>query len=178
VSDAGSETLAGTRERECRLFVRALLREPAERCATSTPREILRGAVSEQNVQIIREFLEAFNRRDNAAVLEAIDPDVEWHPPPDIPNAPIANGRDALTAQWRDWLGAWEEYRFVADEIVEGRGDAVLVIGKESARGKGSGIEVASRRVTAVYELRAGRIVRFKAYLDRAEALQAAGLSA
>jgi ketosteroid isomerase-like protein len=52
------------------------------------------------------------------------------------------------------------------------------VIGKESARGKGSGIEVASRRVTAVYELRAGRIVRFKAYLDRAEALQAAGLSA
>jgi ketosteroid isomerase-like protein len=43
-------------------------------------------------VQIIREFLEAFNRRDNAAVLEAIDPDVEWHPPPDIPNAPIANG--------------------------------------------------------------------------------------
>ena len=65
-------------------------------------------------MQIIREFLEAFNRRDNAAVLEAIDPDVEWHPPPDIPNAPIANGRDALTAQWRDWLGAWEEYRFVA----------------------------------------------------------------
>ena len=64
--------------------------------------------MSEQNVQIIREFLEAFNRRDNAAVLEAIDPDVEWHPPPDIPNAPIANGRDALTAQWRDWLGAWE----------------------------------------------------------------------
>jgi ketosteroid isomerase-like protein len=94
------------------------------------------------------------------------------------PECPNRKRRDALTAQWRDWLGAWEEYRFVADEIVEGRGDAVLVIGKESARGKGSGIEVASRRVTAVYELRAGRIVRFKAYLDRAEALQAAGLSA
>lgn len=104
----------------------------------------------------------------------AIDPDVEWHPPPDI-DAPIANGRDALAAQWRDWLSAWEEYRFVPDEIVEGRGDAVLVSGEESARGKGSGIEVRSRRVTAVYELRAGRIVRFKAYLDRAEARQAAG---
>jgi ketosteroid isomerase-like protein len=137
-------------------------------------REILRGPVSQQNVEIIREFLDAFNRRDSAACLEAIDPDVEWHPPPDI-DAPIANGRDALAAQWRDWLSTWEEYRFVPDEIVEGRGDAVLVSGEESARGKGSGIEVRSRRVTAVYELRAGRIVRLKAYLDRAEARQVAG---
>ena len=132
--------------------------------------------MSERNVQIIRDFLDAFNRRDAAACLEAIDPEVEWHPPPDI-DAPVANGRDALTAQWRDWLSAWEDYRFVPDEIVEGRDGAVLVFGEESARGKGSGIDVRSRRVTAVYELRAGRIVRFKAYLDRAEALEAGGLS-
>ena len=107
---------------------------------------------------------------------EAIDPDVEWHPPPDIPGAAVANDRDALIASWRDWLGAWEEYRFVPDEIVEGRGNAVLVFGEESARGKDSAIEVRSRRATVVYELRDGRIVRFKAYLDPAEALQAAGL--
>lgn len=84
--------------------------------------------------------------------------------------------RDALIAQWRDWLGAWDDYRFVAEEILAGSGETVLVFGRESGRGKDSGIEVRSRRVAAVYELRAGKIVRFTAYLDRAEALQAAGL--
>ena len=131
--------------------------------------------MSRQNVEIIREFLEAFNRRDNAACLEAIDPDVEWHPPPDIPGAAVANDRDALIASWRDWLGAWEEYRFVPDEIVEGRGNAVLVFGESQREARTAPLRCA-RRATVVYELRDGRIVRFKAYLDPAEALQAAGL--
>lgn len=132
--------------------------------------------MSQQNVEIIREFLEAFNRRDSAACRDAIDPDVEWHPPPDIPAASVATDRDALIAQWRDWLGAWDDYRFVPEEILEGSGETVLVFGRESGRGKDSRIEVRSRRVAAVYELRAGKIVRFKAHLDRAAALQAAGL--
>jgi len=132
--------------------------------------------VSRQNVEIIREFLEAFNREDYAACLSAIHPDVQWHPPPDIPNAAIANGRDALIASWQDWLGAWDEYRHVPEEIVEGSANTVLVFAEESARGKDSGIEVRSRRVSGVYELRDAKIVGFKAYLDRAEALQAAGL--
>jgi ketosteroid isomerase-like protein len=132
--------------------------------------------VSQQNVEIIREFLEAFNRRDFAASLDAIDPDVEWHPPPDIPNAAIATGHAALIANWRDWLGAWDYYRFLPEEILEGTGEKVLVVGHESGQGTDSGIEARSRRVTAVYQLRDGKIVRFKAYLDRAEALQAAGL--
>jgi ketosteroid isomerase-like protein len=136
----------------------------------------MRGAVSRQNVEIIREFTDAFNRGDYAACLDAIDPDVEWHPPPDIPNAAIANGRDALIATWQDWLGAWDDYRSIPEEILEGGADTVLVFAEESARGKDSGIEVRSRRVSGVYELRDGKIVRFKAYLDRAEALQAAGL--
>ena len=65
---------------------------------------------------------------------------------------------------------------FVPEEIREGSGETVLVFGRESGRGKDSRIEVRSRRVAAVYELRAGKIVRFKAYLDRAEAFRAAGL--
>lgn len=133
--------------------------------------------MSHENVQVVREFLQAFNRRDFAACLEAIDPEVEWHPPPDIPNAAVAVGRDALIASWRDWLVAWDDYRVVVEEMVEGAGDAVLVSAQESGRGKDSGIEVRSRRTTLVYELRDDRIVRFKAYLDRAEARRAAGLA-
>lgn len=75
-------------------------------------------------------------------------------------------------------MGAWDYYRAVPEEILEGRDDTVLVSALESGRGEGSGIEIRSRRITGIYELREGRIVRFRAYLDRAQALQAAGLSA
>jgi ketosteroid isomerase-like protein len=95
--------------------------------------------VSQENVEIVREFLEAFNQGDYAVCLEAIDPDVEWHPPPDIPNAVVAQGRDALISNFQDWLGAWESYRATPEDVVEGA-------------------------------------VRFKAYLDHADALKAAGL--
>ncbi len=97
-------------------------------------------------------------------------------PPPDIPNAAVAHGRDALIATWRDWLGAWDDYRAAPEEILEGRAETVAVIALESGRGKESGIEVQSRRITQLFELGDGQIVRFKAYLDRAQALEAAGL--
>ncbi|MGH2956384.1 MAG: nuclear transport factor 2 family protein [Solirubrobacterales bacterium] len=133
--------------------------------------------MSEENVEVVRRNLEAFNSGDYQACLETIDPDVEWHPPPDIPNAEVARGRKELIANFQDWLGAWDEYRSVPEEIREGRDNTVLVTSLETARGKGSGIEVRSRRVTGVFTVRSGRIVHFRAYLNQAEALKAAGLS-
>ncbi len=133
--------------------------------------------MSQENVEIVRAFLEAFNNEDYAVCLDAIDPDVAWHPPPDIPNAAVAHGRDALIESFGDWLGAWGDYRVAPDEMLEGTGDTVLVAALESGRGRDSGIEVQSRRVTQVYALRDGKIVRFRAYLDHAEALEAVGLA-
>ena len=132
--------------------------------------------MSRENVEVVRGFLEAFDNEEYAACLETIDPDVEWHPPPDIPNAAPARGRDALIANFRDWLGAWDYYRTTPEEVLEGAGNTVLVFALESGRGKDSGIEVHSRRITQVYELRDGKVVWFKAYLDRGEALEAVGL--
>ena len=127
-------------------------------------------------MQVIREFIDAFNRRDYRACLDAIDPEVEWHPPPDIPNAAVSIGRDALVANFQDWFAAWEDYRSVTEEILEGADGTVVVSARESARGKGSGIEFGSRRIFGVFQLRDRKVVRQQAFLDRAEALRAAGL--
>ena len=133
-------------------------------------------AMSEENVKIVRGFIEAFNNGDYMACLERLDAGIEWHPPPDIPNAAVAYGREGLIANFQDWLGAWEDYEAITEEIREGEGTTVVVTTLESGRGRDSGIEV-SRRITQVYELQGSKIVRFKAYLDRSEALAAAGLS-
>ena len=133
--------------------------------------------MSQENVEAVEGFLEAFNREDYAACLDMIDPDVAWHPPPDIPDAAVVHGRDALIENFQDWLGAWDDYRTIPEEVLEGAGNTVLVDALESGRGKDSGIHVQSRRITQVYALRDGRIIRFRAYLNRDEALAAVGLS-
>ena len=132
--------------------------------------------MSQESVTAVREFVDAAGRRDYEVALAGIHPDVEWHPPPDIPNAEVACGRDNFVAHWRDWYEAWESYRFTADEIREAPGEMVVVSGVEVARGRDSGIDVLSRRVTAVFEVRDRQIVRVKTYLDRDEAFKAAGV--
>ena len=85
----------------------------------------------------------------------------------------------AVTRCSRDFGIAWEpgdDYRAIPEKIFEGSADTVVVFAQESGRGKDSGIELRSRLITGVYGLREGKIVRFKAYLDRAEALKAVGL--
>jgi ketosteroid isomerase-like protein len=132
--------------------------------------------MSQASVIAVREFLDAAIRRDYEVALAAIHPEVEWHSPPDIPDPEVARGRDEYVAMWRDWVDAWDDYRWTPDEFFEGPGETVIVSGVEAARGRDSGIDVLSRRVTGVFEVRDRKIVRCKAYIDRREALEAAGL--
>ena len=132
--------------------------------------------MSQESVTAVKGFIDATGRGDYEVALAAIHPDVEWHPPPDIPNAEVARGRDEFVALWRDWYGAWDSYRFTPEEIREAPGETVIVTGVEVARGRDSGIDVRSRRVTAVFEVRDRQVVRCKAYLDRDQAFEAAGV--
>jgi ketosteroid isomerase-like protein len=52
----------------------------------------------------------------------------------------------------------------------------VVGVFKQSATGKGSEAPIEGE-YTLIYDLRDGQLVRIRAYLDRAEALEAAGLS-
>jgi ketosteroid isomerase-like protein len=51
----------------------------------------------------------------------------------------------------------------------------VLVLGRAEGRGRGSGVEVYSP-LAIIFDFRDGKMSRSKAYLDRGEALRAAGL--
>jgi hypothetical protein len=53
--------------------------------------------------------------------------------------------------------------------------DVILVITRESGRGKGSGIEI-DQAVFHLARLRHGKVVHWKLYLNRAEAPEAARL--
>jgi ketosteroid isomerase-like protein len=77
---------------------------------------------------------------------------------------------------WREWLGAWDDFKVEACEFVD-LGDQVLVMSEFRGRGKTSGMSIQAMAGAALFSLRNGKVVRLGTYTDRAEALEAAGLS-
>jgi ketosteroid isomerase-like protein len=142
--------------------------------------------MSEENVEIVRRMLEASDRRDSEAVFATYDPDIEFDMSklrpaigsedviPDLPEH--VRGRDALRAALHEWVSAWEIVDYEHEELIDA-GDQVVHFIQQRIRGRTSGIEFTFRPYAQVWTLRAGKITAMKAYADRAEALEAAGLS-
>jgi ketosteroid isomerase-like protein len=60
--------------------------------------------MSQENMEIVRRSVEAFNDRDLDTVMEMCDPQVEWHTPPDIPDAAVYHGLDEARKSVEDLL--------------------------------------------------------------------------
>ena len=127
--------------------------------------------MSEANVEIIKRGFDAYLRGDVASATAIYADDIVFNP---AEEAPI-HGREAVLSYLRRWEDPWDEYELQAEEFI-GAGDCVVVTIHVRARGAASGIEVDARS-HQVYTLRDGKLVRMDEFLDRDEALDAAGLS-
>jgi len=130
--------------------------------------------MSQENVEVVRACCEASARGDWDAAMTAIHPEIVY----DLsffPEGRVYHGHAGIREAFRIWLGAWQDYRQEWDEILEAGDETVVVIGRELARGKGSGIDV-TRDVFAVWTMSEGRVIRIKFHPEREAALEAAGL--
>jgi ketosteroid isomerase-like protein len=135
--------------------------------------------VSEENVEVVQAIYDSWSRGDYDAVFALLDTD-EWFGPPDIsasgePGSGLSRGHDGVRRSLARWVGEWDEYSFEVRQLID-LGDDVLVEGWHRGRGKTSGVEV-SEEIFSVWTVRAGQAVRQRMFRDRAEALEAAGLS-
>jgi ketosteroid isomerase-like protein len=121
---------------------------------------------------------EAWNARDFDAVIAVTHPDVEWTfaGGAQFPGTDDAyHGHEGVRRFWREFIEPWESIRV---EIMETReaGDTLVVFVNFHGVGTGSGVELTVPFVHLL-NYREGKVVRLKAYADRDEALEAAGLS-
>jgi ketosteroid isomerase-like protein len=131
--------------------------------------------MSQQNVEIVKRALEAFSRSEADAFADLTTDDVEWKTGLGaVEGGEIFHGREGVETYFARLGSAWDEFRFIPDEFRD-RDDIVLVLGRLEGRGRGGGVPVDSP-VGAVWDLRAGKVWRLRAYLDRAEASEVAGL--
>jgi len=116
----------------------------------------------------VRRTIEALNTRDVPAALELFDPDVEvdWSRSRG-PLAGVYHGHDGLRHVWDELWDAFEEVRFVADELIP-VGPNVLAPNTTHVRGR-DGVEL-SVSSTLVYTVSGGRVVRVRLFQDLADA--------
>jgi hypothetical protein len=125
-------------------------------------------------VEIIKRVIEAGSRGDFDTVLALHHPDWEGLIPEEYPVAGTWRGLEGVRGFAEEWLEAWEEFRVVPEEFIEG-GDAVVAKVRYWGRGRGSGVEVTDLWFYA-YRLRDGRVISWRPYTDRSQALKAVGL--
>jgi ketosteroid isomerase-like protein len=133
--------------------------------------------MSEENVESFKRGAEAYNRRDVDALLNELDPEVEWHSALLIPfgGVTVSRGHDGV----REVLG--EVYEALADihldySEIRDLGDRIVGIGRIRTKGKQSGA-VTEMAFGTVTDMKNGKGIRIWTYLDPQEALEAAGLS-
>ena len=130
--------------------------------------------MSRENVEVVRAIIEAWSAGDFARARAAMHPDIAWYDPPQQPGQLLRRGHAGVEESIRNWLGAWEDWRYEPGEMLDA-GDQVLVIGRQSGRGKGSQVEV-SADLFHLWTIRNGMAVEMRMFMERDEALSAAGL--
>jgi ketosteroid isomerase-like protein len=130
--------------------------------------------VSQQNVEIVRRSIEAFNRRDIDAALQDAVPEVtlDWSRSRGL-DAGVYVGWDAIRRFWTEIFAAFERLTLIPDDFIVD-GEQVMVPNTALITGRGE-IEVAVRSVS-VATLREGKLLRWEMYQDRTEARDAVEL--
>ena len=132
--------------------------------------------MSEDNVEIVRRLFARWERGD-LRTAEFFDIEVEhsrigselpgidgdWH------------GIEAFGVALASYIDALADLHIEAQRIIDLGGDRVLVLSRQTARGKTSGLPF-DREFGELFTLRDGKVLRYDSYWDCAEALEAAGL--
>jgi ketosteroid isomerase-like protein len=135
--------------------------------------------MSQGNVEVVRQAYDAWNRRDFDRVLEVLDPQIEWT----FAGGAVTglgidstyHGHDGVRRFWETFIEPWER---ISIEVEEMRtvGDRVVALVRFRAIGRGSGVKL-DEPFAHVLTFRGSHVIRFEAFVDRTEALEAAGLS-
>ena len=142
--------------------------------------------MSQENVELVRRSYEVFNAvgrtgdefvdpEDVAPKFWArLDPEVELHERPDLPDSKVYRGREASKEFWRKTQQLFAEARWEPRDFSD-LGHSVVVDVRVVLIGRGSEVPIEADE-TDVFWFRDGLIVRIQGFPTRDEALGAAGL--
>jgi ketosteroid isomerase-like protein len=129
--------------------------------------------MTSEALRVVRAFYDS--GEDEARMSDNLDPEVVWYGTRGgLDEARVMRGPEAVLAYLREIQGAWERFDVEVEQMLE-IDDGVLVFVQETARTRQGGLELQDH-TAMILKVRNGKIVEMTGYLDRHEALRAAGL--
>ncbi len=92
------------------------------------------------------------------------------------PNPGTWTGLEAMSQRYGEWLREWTDFRAEPEQFIVGEDDWILVLVRNSGRGRTSGYEFEERSVANLFEFREGTVIRLVLYFDRDRARADLGL--
>jgi ketosteroid isomerase-like protein len=129
------------------------------------------------NLDLVRSIYADWERGDFSSAAWG-DPDIEITII-DGPAPGTWTGVVGAAESMREFLDAWEEVRFGADEYRKLDGERVLVLDHAHGRGKASGLEIGQTQTKGahLFHVRGGKVTRVTRYWDRERAFADLGLA-
>src|SRR6476646_7164056 len=131
--------------------------------------------MSQENVELVREAYDAYNRDGITGILRYLDPEVEWRNAAESPDAGVFIGHEGVV-EWQGMVDAgFADMYFEPERIDQLPQGQVLVSVRFRFRAQTSDVQV---EVPFVHLMtwRDGKVTKFAMFNGKAEALKAAGL--
>ena len=119
--------------------------------------------------QVVQQAYEAFGRGDIPTVLGMLDDGVEWTSPGTLPHGGSFKGPEEVGQFFAGIGAAWEGLELDVEAVGEAGGDLVVGVVQASGTRKGGGRS--SYGAVHLFDVRDGRIARFREYTDLDAAL-------
>ncbi len=130
--------------------------------------------MSQENVEVVRRWIEAYNRRDMEGLIGINETDFEFRSI-FVSVESVFRGQERFPyAYFRTLDEAYESFVVTPSELIDG-GAAVVMVATADWRGRTSGAEGKTPIATAFW-VKAGKVSRAETFTNRAEALEAVGL--
>jgi ketosteroid isomerase-like protein len=132
--------------------------------------------MSKESVELVREFVQSFNRRDLAAMGERLDPEIEWRPGgPAAVERTVYRGREEVFSGFAASWATWEVFTLGESEVRD-LGDSLVWLGRARLRGTDASHVELDQEFAVHFLVRGKKIVRFRGFREWQEAIEAAGL--
>jgi ketosteroid isomerase-like protein len=130
--------------------------------------------MSQDDLNVLAQLSEAFNRDGWEGMVPFLAADFEFHEPPEQPGATVFRGREEARQGWARWAEAWSQQTSELREVRELDDGRVFVVTRATLHGR-DGIEVKQDSFN-IFTIEIGKVRRWASFWDRANALTAAGL--
>jgi ketosteroid isomerase-like protein len=132
--------------------------------------------MSQEDVEIVKRTYRAIAEHGPEGAIEFVDPHLFLQESGMFPDAQTFVGHTGLASVFELYRDTFDDFKVDAQEFLEGAPGRVMVVARLSGVAKASRVPT-EVRAFHVHTVRDGKIARVLIFLDRQQALEAAGLS-